>query len=182
MNARNILATASRGAVISGCGQFRYYLTRHWSSAPGLVFVMLNPSTADADVDDATIRRCAGFAVAEGFGGIEVVNLFAYRATDPKDLKSAGYQVGPGNDRWIELAAISARDGGGALCVAWGANAAGLGRPQAVLTLLAKTGVAIQCLRVTRGGHPQHPLMLSSSCRLQPFNHETAQAAIGATA
>ena len=89
-------------AVLSDCGTYRYRLWRKWGCGSPLLFVMLNPSTADAEVDDATIRRCLGFADAHGFGELEVVNLYAYRATDPADLKRAGYPVGPDNDAHIE--------------------------------------------------------------------------------
>lgn len=153
-------------ATISECGKFRYTLGRRWSDGPKLLaFVMLNPSTADADQDDATIRRCIKFAQAHGYDALEVVNLFAYRATDPKDLRKAGWPAGPDNDVHIEAVARAAN----AVCVAWGANVAALERPQIVLPLLRKIGTPILCLRITRSGHPQHPLMLPSSCRLELF-------------
>ena len=157
-----------RGATLSECGAYRYRLWRKWGCGSPLLFVMLNPSTADADVDDATIRRCVGFADREGFGELGVVNLYAYRATAPKDLKRAGYPVGPDNDQHIADAAREAA----AVCVAWGSNVAGLERPQIVLPLLRWLGVEPKCLRITRTGYPQHPLMLPSSCMLQPFDEE----------
>ena len=84
------------GALLSSCGTYRYRLWRYWhTEREPLIFIMLNPSTADAMQDDPTIRKCIGFAKRLGFGGIEVVNLFAYRATDPRDLRANGYQVGP---------------------------------------------------------------------------------------
>lgn len=88
-------------AGISECGTYRYWLCREWS--PGLdslVWLMLNPSTADATQDDPTIRRCMGFARRWGYGGITVVNLYAYRATNPRDLLTAADPVGPENDRY----------------------------------------------------------------------------------
>lgn len=164
--ARRLLALAQKDAVLSACGRFRYHLSRHWGPGPVLLYVMLNPSTADASIDDATIRRCATFAWAHGFGGFEVVNLWAYRSTDPKALRAAGYLVGPDNDWHIARSAERCD----AICVAWGTNAAGLARPGEVLLLLQQYGAKpLQCLAVTRGGHPGHPLMLASSCRLQPF-------------
>lgn len=76
-----------RGAVISDDGRYRYRLWRTWApELPRMAWIMLNPSTADAEVDDPTIRRCVGFAKREGCGGIEVVNLYAYRSTDPSVL------------------------------------------------------------------------------------------------
>lgn len=165
MNAHNPGAAVTSTATISPCGRFRYSLGRTWAAGAPLVFVMLNPSTADADIDDPTIRRCAGFARSHGFGGINVVNLFAFRATKPKDLRAAGWPVGPDNDAHILQAARSA----GAVCVAWGDNAAGLQRPLTVLQLLAGEGIQPQVLDVTARGIPRHPLMLSAACRLRPF-------------
>jgi len=161
------------GAIISPCGKFRYHLHRRWSDGPTLLFVMLNPSTADADADDATIRRCIRFGKANGFGGIEVVNLFAYRATDPKDLRRAGYPVGPENDSWTVAAAQQALESGGDVCLAWGSGVAGLERPQVVLPALRAAGVAPKCLRITRSGYPQHPLYLPSGLPLVPFTADT---------
>jgi len=97
------------GAVVSDDGLYRYILTRTWDrSLPALVFCMLNPSTADATVDDPTIRKCIGFAQRLGYGGIIVVNLFAYRATKPRELYAqlaAGVDiVGPDADTWIKHA------------------------------------------------------------------------------
>jgi hypothetical protein len=77
---------SGRGALLSEDGRYRYRLWRLWDDlAPVMVWVMLNPSTADADLDDPTIRKCIGFAKANRHGGIIVVNLFAWRATDPKE-------------------------------------------------------------------------------------------------
>jgi hypothetical protein len=154
-----------RWATLSECGTFRYRLSRRWGTGPTLLFVMLNPSTADAEVDDATIRRCIGFAQAHDFGALEVVNLYAFRATKPADLRAAGYPVGPENDAHIARAVAGCTE----VCVAWGANAAGMSRPAEVLALLASLGAAPKCLGVTRGGQPAHPLMLPKTCRLQAF-------------
>jgi hypothetical protein len=157
-----------RDATISDCGRFRYLLSRTWNAdLPPLLFVMLNPSTADALEDDATIRRCVNFARAEGrFGGIEVVNLFAFRATDPADLRRAGWPVGPDNDAHIVAAALRAS----AVCVAWGAVKEAEERVQVVMPNIRAAGHAPQCLHVTRSGFPGHPLYLASSKRLQPFD------------
>jgi len=152
-------------ATLSDCGRFRFRLGRHWGDGKPLLFVMLNPSTADAEVDDPTIRRCIKSAKAHDFQALEVVTLFAYRASDPKELKRAGYPVGPGNDDVLVEAAGNAA----AVCLAWGANVAGLERPNVVLPLLRNVRGDLQCLRITRSGYPAHLLMLPSSCRLQPF-------------
>jgi hypothetical protein len=165
MGARDLLATCVRDALISECGLFRYWLLRRWGDGPLLLFVMLNPSTADAKLDDATIRRCATFAFVHGFAGFYVVNLYAYRATKPADLKRAGYLVGPENDAHFQRLMKQCQD----VCVGWGANAAGLERPRVVLKMLRDAGIKPKALAVTRGGHPQHPLMLHSDARLQEF-------------
>jgi hypothetical protein len=147
-------------AVISECGRFRYVLTR-----PALhdtivergsaVFLMLNPSTADAEHDDPTIRRCRGFAKKWGCNGIIVVNLYAYRATDPADLHRAGYPIGPENDAWLSNVA---RENGDVLC-AWGTKAQG-GRVDDVCRMLRAAGARLSHLGLTKEGHPRHPLYL----------------------
>ena len=155
-------------ATISDCGTYRYTLGRVWDMAlPQMGFVMLNPSTADADADDPTIRKCIGFAKRANCGGINVVNLFAFRATDPADLRKAGYPVGPDNDSHIEIAMRASHS---AVC-AWGANARNLARPAEVLALLRKLNVHPVTLRLLAGNVPAHPLMLPYTCALQPMQH-----------
>ena len=156
-------------AIFSSCGKFRYSLGRRWSDGNKLLgFVMLNPSTADAEHNDATIRRCIRFAQSHGYDAMEVVNLYAHMATRPIELRNAGYPVGPDNDAHIVRAAFLAD----AVCVAWGANEPGLGRSKAVMELLRQIGVPIMCLAVTRGGYPQHPLYLPAANRLRPFGRK----------
>lgn len=164
-------------ACMSACGHFRYRLERRWGDGPALLFIMLNPSTADASVDDPTIRRCRHFTLAHRFDALEVVNLFAFRATEPVDLSRAGYPTGQANDFHMSAAI----DAAGAVCVAWGAHG-GLPsvekRVQEVMPMLFKHGVQPQCLQITRGGHPSHPLMLRNDCRLRPFTLEAIQSAM----
>ena len=169
-------------ACMSACGDFRYRLERRWGDGPALLFVMLNPSTADSEVDDPTIRRCQHFALAHRFDALEVVNLFAFRATKPADLRRAGYPVGEANDYHIVQAAVTA----GAVCVAWGANAespAVEARINALMPALFRQHVQLQCLHITRSGHPGHPLMLRNNCTLRPFTLDAIQTAMhGSTA
>src|SRR5262245_13227298 len=107
-------------AELSPCGRYRYALTRTWGDPKKVVcWVMLNPSTADADQDDPTIRRCLGFSRAWGAGGLVVVNLFALRATDPDQLRIAADPVGPDNDSHLSTAAF-----GRLVVAAWGARGA----------------------------------------------------------
>lgn len=154
--------TICKSAVISGCGTYRYHLTRTWNpDADTLGFIMLNPSTADADLDDATIRKCCGFARRLGYGSIEVVNLFAYRTTHPKVLKEQGSQgidvVGPKNDKYILQAAASAKN----IICAWGNHGSYQGRGDKVLELLMQEEVTTPTLslgRLSNSNQPKHPL------------------------
>ena len=159
---------SDKGAILSDCGTFRYRLWRRWSSGvKPVAFIMLNPSTADASEDDPTIRKCIGFATRIGQGAIEVVNLYAFRATKPADLKAGGYQRGPENFRHI----VEACEGAHVTICAWGAHARGLSQPDMVLDVLRQKGIATHALAVTEDGIPRHPLMLGyeAASRLQPF-------------
>lgn len=148
-------------ARISEDGKYRYALTRIWDrDRLPVCFVMLNPSTADAEEDDPTIRRCVSFAKREQHGGLIVVNLFAYRATEPKALLSADDPVGPENDLAIQHLCHTFRT-----VFAWGAERWPLVRRRsaAVRGMLTPP---FSCLGVTRDGHPRHPLYLSGATRI----------------
>jgi hypothetical protein len=139
-------------------GPYRYLLWRRWADAASLLFVMLNPSTADAERDDPTIRRCIGFARAWGFGAVEVVNLFAWRATYPRELRRARDPIGPDNDRVILEAAARNQ----AIIAAWGNHGAFGERDRQVAALLAPFGA--RCLGArTSGGAPRHPLYVRAT-------------------
>lgn len=152
-----------KDADISECGTYRYSLTRRWDDRPLIGWVMLNPSTADANVDDATIRRLAGtekrpgFARRWGYGGIIVRNLYALRATDPKQLWLHPDPIGPRNNDELALAAYNEP----LTMLAWGANAP-LSRAKHVAQLLwlrsrvHETRLAV--LGWTKSGFPGHPL------------------------
>ena len=115
-----------RTALFSPCRMFRYRLGRRWSDGPLLAFIMLNPSCADEHIDDPSVRRCIGFARRLGFGSLEVVNLYAFLATDPAELRRAGYPIGSDNDQRItEAVHESSR-----VVAAWGVHSARLGRPK----------------------------------------------------
>lgn len=150
-------------ALISECGNYRYYLTRAIVDRPPeqvapLVFVMLNPSTADAELDDATIRRLKGFAKSWRAPGLMVVNLFAYRATEPKKMLQALDPIGPDNDDWIRYAGKIASK----VVVAWGANGP-TDRVHEVVSILRECHNApLYCLGVTQSGSPRHPLYVKS--------------------
>lgn len=153
-------------ANISECGRFRYVLSRVWDvSLPLMLFVMLNPSTADADYDDPTIRKCMEFARLNGYGGIAVVNLFAFRATKPADLKRAGYAQGPRNVQCTLETIERVRASGGVAVCAWGANARGHWLADFTLAMLRAQGLPPHALRRLADGTPEHPLYIPYACK-----------------
>lgn len=143
-------------AIISACGQYRYQLTRAplqcLPSSSTALFIMLNPSTADASLDDPTIRRCRGFAETWDCNGIVVANLYALRATNPADLWKHADPVGPDND--MHLAALI-REHETIVC-AWGANA----KPERIAQVqkMFHRMSSPMCLGTTKFGAPRHPL------------------------
>jgi hypothetical protein len=154
-------------AVISGDGLYRYSLLREWDQFAGtLTFVMLNPSTADAQLDDPTIRRCIGFAKREGFGKLVVLNLYALRATDPKALSLSSDPVGPDNDTFLGAHFSLRSELDQPVVAAWGVNA----KPERVACAIERMrGVSFQCLGTTKDGHPRHPLYVRSDQQLVPW-------------
>lgn len=156
-------------AHISPCEVYRYNLVRVWDeSLPRLCFVLLNPSTADAQLDDATLRRGISFAKAWGYGSVEFVNLYAFRATDPDVLRCAAETmdiIGPENDAWITEAAKRAKT----VVLAWGANKVLPVRPGVVIALLKSCGHKLWCLGKTQMGYPKHPLRLAKTTPLESW-------------
>ena len=152
-----------RTALFDQTGQYRYALSRSWqptdANDPSVAFVMLNPSRADAERDDPTIRACMQFAQGWGYGGLTVVNLFAYRTPEPKALKTVHDPVGPGCDRAI----LDAADRAERLLLAWGNWGTLLGRDRAVLRLLQPYADRLYCLGVNRTAQPRHPLYIKRS-------------------
>jgi hypothetical protein len=145
------------GAVFSDCRRYRYRLWRCWDDRlPKLVFVMLNPSTADETADDATIERCQRRAGRLGMGQIEVANIFAWRSTDPRELYAIADPVGPDNDSAI----LEACRGAGPVICAWGAHGDHRDRGKVVLDMLHRADVATHHLGLTADGHPRHPLYI----------------------
>lgn len=155
------------GATLSPCRKYRYDLWRTWIGGDGYaMFVGLNPSTADETTDDPTIRRCIGFAKSWGYAGLCMTNLFAFRATQPSDMMRADDPIGPENDETLRRHAADA----GIVIAAWGAHGTYRGRDRAVRVMLP----AIHALRLTKDGHPGHPLYLPASLRPSLWNPETA--------
>jgi len=155
--------TPYRGhAVVTG--PYRYLLTRSWGGDPReLVWIMLNPSVADASADDPTIRRVRSFSQAAGFQGFSVINLFAAIATDP--MRMGPEPVGPDNDRYILDAARLARQ----VVCAWGALVPPhmKARARAVLRMIGPA--TLHCLGTTKAGHPRHPLYVRGNQPLVTF-------------
>lgn len=149
-----------KGAVISPCSRYRYQLARSWPGTGGTVcFVMLNPSTADANLDDPTIRRCIGFVQRLGGAKLLVVNLYAYRSTDPKMLAEQQDPEGEDNQHWIDLAVRDSQT----VIAGWGVLKPPL--PQSIrrrIERLRARADKIWCLGKTKDGHPRHPLYVKA--------------------
>lgn len=160
-------------AEISLGGQYRYWLSRRWADGPLVVWVMLNPSTADALQDDATIRRCIGWAKRWDAGGILVLNLYAYRTTRPAELHAYPWPVGDLNDRMLSELPILVGRPERVIC-AWGdLPKRCLPRAQQVWDLLEPLGP--QCLGRTASGNPRHPVRLAYATPLEPFHRPTLE-------
>lgn len=159
-----------KAASISECGRYRYTLHRWWEpDRTRLGFIMLNPSTADADIDDPTIRRCLGFARALGCDGIRVFNLYAFRATKPADLWKADEPTGGDrNDDLLREVLRQAKSW--PVIAAWGANA----KPDRVAEVMSWHGSEhLLALGLTKDGAPRHPLYLRADAKPIPFGTTT---------
>ena len=169
-------------AIISPDDRYRYLLERTWGNTlweggwgpiRRVLWCLLNPSTADATVDDATVRRCVRFSRDWGYGGLAIVNLYAYRATNPKTLTGDYDNFGPENDHHIATAALHSHR----VVLAWGASPVPdlAIRAQQVIEIIleARRGVSttneLYCLGLTAGGHPRHPLYLAADTPLVPY-------------
>jgi hypothetical protein len=151
----------SSSARFSHCGSYRYQLVRQWGNLNTVMFIGLNPSTADEKEDDPTIRRCVGFANEWGYGRLFMANVFAYRSTDPKILKSCDDPVGEFNDYWLgEMAKFS-----GLVVACWGVHATLHDRDKQVKKAIPN----MKCFGLTKEGHPKHPLYLPKETKLISF-------------
>jgi hypothetical protein len=147
-------------AVLAGPGNcYRYELRRVWNAElPLLVVCMLNPSNADHQVNDPTILALVHFAAMWGYGGILVINLFAYRASSPAEMMGADSPIGPDNHRYIEDAFVYAKANGGKLLAAWGNGGTFEGRDEWFCGRARMHGLQLICLGTTKGWHPKHPM------------------------
>lgn len=163
---------SAAGAIFSGCERYRYRLWRRIGDGVmgRCLFIMLNPSTATHEVVDPTITRCLGYAKAWGYSGLEVCNIFAYRATDPKDMKAQTDPIGPVNDDTIASVALSVESEGGIIVCAWGAHGKHMQRSEAVIKRLQQHDVPLYFLKLNADGEPGHPLYLKSSLTPQAWD------------
>ena len=153
-------------AILSECKTYRYVLSRTWDESKGYaLFIGLNPSTADGEKDDPTINRCIDYAKSWGYGGIKVVNLFAYRATLPSDLKQASNPIGPENDKFIRKFQKDAE----VIIAAWGDDGVFKDRYKEILKLTP----SLKCLKINKSGQPAHPLYQNKS--LQPIPYQASK-------
>ncbi|HIK19219.1 MAG TPA: DUF1643 domain-containing protein [Leptolyngbyaceae cyanobacterium M33_DOE_097] len=152
------------GAVFDPTGTYRYTLWRKWDETqPSVGFIMLNPSRADAELDDPTIRRCVSLAKQWGYGAIAVGNLFAYCTAFPQELKKAKKPIGKENDRYL----VELCQQVNTLILAWGNAGSLMARDRAVLKIVQPYTTAF-CLGKTKVGHPRHPLYLpKTTCPTQ---------------
>lgn len=164
----HIKGDAPSTAVYSDCERYRYSLTRIWDVAgPRVTFIMLNPSTATEVQNDPTIHRCEQRARTLGFGGFCAVNIFALRATDPRDMRAAADPEGPDNARALDEAAKWADT----VIAAWGVHAEHRNQGPVVAQRLRTQGNTLHHLGLTKAGHPRHPLYLPYSATPQVWTN-----------
>lgn len=167
-----------KGAVLSDDRRYRYALARSWDlEKQAVAFIGLNPSTADETQDDATISKCIRYAQRWGYGTLLMLNLFAFRSTDPTNLRKAEDPVGPENDEWlfsmmVQSLPMPAFVGHtpkiGAIVAAWGTHGKLMNRGWYVQSRLP----LLKCLRVTKHGYPEHPLYLKGDLELIEYERQ----------
>ncbi|MGR3467352.1 MAG: DUF1643 domain-containing protein [Shimia sp.] len=155
-------------ALYSPSEHYRYLLERSWGSGPRLAYVMLNPSTASELRNDPTIERCERRARRGGFGAFRVVNLFAWRATHPRELRGVGDPTGPGNAQAI----ANALDWAHVTVAGWGVHGALNGAGPTFARSCRAAGHVLHCLGTTKGGHPRHPLFVPYAQDIEPWEAE----------
>ncbi len=150
-------------AAFSDCRKYRYALWRWWDKSKKYVmFIGLNPSTADEIENDPTIRRCIGFAQSWGFGGLCMANLFAIRATNPKIMLNHSNPIGIDNNEWLIKLAVQASK----VIAAWGMYGGYKKRDKEIIALIPD----MYCLGITKEGFPKHPLYLKKDSELTVFS------------
>jgi hypothetical protein len=149
-------------------GNHRYWLTRTWNvHLPRVTFVGFNPSTADASQDDATIRKCIGFAKRWGHGSLLMLNVFTYRSTDPLELLKRDWIIG---DPEEELAGYNLINMNELVICGWGTAISKMpfyvSRPKMIIERLVKRAAKVRALHINKDGSPKHPLYVSYGTKL----------------
>lgn len=166
-----------RLAIISRCEMYRYWLhqrtmipnTKGW-----LVVMMVNPSTADMDIDDPTSRRVIEFARVWDMEGVIIVNLFAFRSPDVRELGECENPVGKNNEKYIRIACeVVKRYKGSKFVCAYGASDFARLREWWVLEIVSECGIPMWCFGTNKDGSPKHPLYIQANPKLVPFNGRT---------
>lgn len=153
-----------KDAVLSKDRKYRYALWRIWNEEkPRVMFICLNPSTADEVQDDPTLIRCISYSKLWGYGGVVISNLFAFRTTNPKELINVKYPVGNENDEWIKHLSKEAE----IIVCAWGNLGEFLYRGQAVIDMFKE----IYCLKINKSGQPAHPLYQPKNLKPKRINN-----------
>ncbi|MGR3490511.1 MAG: DUF1643 domain-containing protein [Shimia sp.] len=152
-------------AVYSDCEAYRYMLERRWGEGRRVAYVMLNPSTASELRNDPTIERCERRARAGGFGAFRVVNLFAFRATRPSDLRNAAHPDGAENANTLS----NAMEWADVTLAAWGVHGAHRDAGPRFARACGAAGHVLHCLGTTKAGHPRHPLYVPYAQDMQPW-------------
>lgn len=178
------MSSVVKAAKLSDDGVYRYTLSRIWDADyPPVLFIGLNPSTADAEVDDPTIRRCVGYAREWGYGGLLMGNLFAYRATNPKDLPAIPFENSPVLSPVGEFGPWHAgdresmntyhlrkmADRAGLIVAAWGSTKLPCGWEYQDRVVMRDLGRPLHALGLTKDGHPRHPLYMRADARPRPL-------------
>lgn len=155
-----------KDAYIDDSGEYRYFLSREWGGNKNnfVNFIMLNPSTADDKSDDPTIRSCIRLAKSNGYDGFYVTNLFALRATDPRELENNDNRIGKDNDIYIKKYARKCKK----IVFAWGNYGSLYNRDKQVLELLNKI-CKPWCLAINITGQPKHPLFVNRDTKFIPY-------------
>jgi len=148
---------AASVAVYSDCEKYRYSLTRRWSDGAKVAFIMLNPSTATEVQNDPTVERCERRARSLGFGAFRVTNIFAWRDTDPRNMRRADDPIGPDNDTAI----LDACNWADTVICAWGTHGQHLNRGPQVEKMLRQSHSDLFHLGLSKAGHPKHPLYIA---------------------
>ena len=153
----------NKNATFSDCRKYRYALSRTWNGKKKtILFIGLNPSTADEKIDDPTIRRCINYAQNWGYGSLLMVNLFAYRATMPTELKNVKNPIGNDNDLHI----IELSKKADLAVAAWGNEGSLLNRDKEVKKIIPN----LKCLKINKSGQPAHPLYQKKDLKLIKYS------------